>query len=98
MDDEGRVAVLGSRTSGSGGMLVRLEEGKQVAKFELDEEAERVIWDSSIKWAVLDREGSLLQCKFAHILPCTVKSSYYSAESRDNSQSLSPASDNSNFT
>lgn len=63
MDDEGRVAVLSTAQHGSGGVLIRLEEGKQVAKFDMDQEAERLVWDSTIKWGVLDREGNLLQCK-----------------------------------
>jgi elongator complex protein 1 len=64
MDDEGRVAVLCSQDSA--GVLVRLEDGKQVAEFHLDEEAERIVWGAEIKWAVLDQRGTLLQCELHH--------------------------------
>jgi elongator complex protein 1 len=63
MDDEGRVAILCTAELGSGGVLIRLEEGKQVAKFDMDEEAERLVWDQTIKWGVLDRQGNALQCE-----------------------------------
>lgn len=63
MDNEGKVAVLGSGSESARGWLVRLEEGKQVGLIELDEEAERILWEESMKWAILDKRGSILQCE-----------------------------------